>query len=413
MNKRNIAFLMARARGLRIAFPLTLLFLLIEFFDELHYGVQGAAFPYIKNDLGLTYAQAGILLGLPGLLGSIFEPLIMLAGDTSLRKSLVILGGSSLVGVVILLGMAQTFPVALFAMTISFLASGAFVTLSQATLMDLNPSREPQMMARWTLTGSMGNLAGPLLVAAVFTQGLSWRVSYWILAVPAFTLTLLLLTSRFPPRQQRLVDRVHPGEAEAPSSLLIGLWQAVRNTHLMRWLILLNFSDLLLDVFLSYSALYFSDVVGLAPTQVAFMMSALMAAGLLANILLIPILEKVDGRRLVRLTAWIVGVGYAAWLLTPWVWSKIVLALALRLSTLGWYEVLQGEAYAALPGRSGTVMAINSITGLLDSALVWMVGWVAGQIGLQGAMWLLLAGPLSLILFIPARRQPDLKHVVQ
>lgn len=412
MIKRSMASVTARTRGLRGALPLTFLFLLIEFFDELHYGVQGAALPSLRNDLGLTYAQAGILLGLPGLLGSIFEPVIMLLGDTWLRKSLMILGGSSLVGVVILLGTAQTFTVALFAMIISFLASGAFVTLSQATLMDLNPSREPQMMARWTLAGAIGNLAGPLLVAAVFTQGLSWRVSYWILAVPGFTLTLLLLASRLPHRRKHPADEAQPGKVEI-SSLLIGLWQAVRNVHLMRWLILLNFADLLLDVFLSYSALYFSDVVGLAPTQVAIVISGLMAAGLLANIVLIPILEKVDGRRLVRLTAFIVGMGYVAWLLTPWVWSKIVLALALRFLTLGWYEVLQGEAYAALPGRSGTVMAINSITGLLGSLLVWAVGWVAEHIGLQGAMWLLLSGPLSLILLIPAPRESDFKPVVQ
>lgn len=412
MIKRSMASVTTRARGLRGALPLTFLFLLIEFFDELHYGVQSAALPSLRNDLGLTYTQAGILLGLPGLLGSIFEPVIMLLGDTWLRKRLMILGGSSLVGVVILLGTAQTFTVALFAMIISFLASGAFVTLSQATLMDLNPSREPQMMARWTLAGAIGNLAGPLLVAAVFTQGLSWRVSYWILAVPGFTLTLLLLASRLPHRRKHPADEAQPGKVEI-SSLLIGLWQAVRNVHLMRWLILLNFADLLLDVFLSYSALYFSDVVGLAPTQVAIVISGLMAAGLLANIVLIPILEKVDGRRLVRLTAFIVGMGYVAWLLTPWVWSKIVLALALRFLTLGWYEVLQGEAYAALPGRSGTVMAINSITGLLGSLLVWAVGWVAEHLGLQGAMWLLLSGPLSLILLIPAPRESDFKPVVQ
>jgi FSR family fosmidomycin resistance protein-like MFS transporter len=403
MNKRGIASIIG-ARWLRGAFPLTLLFLLIEFFDELHYGVQGAALPYIRNDLGLTYAQAGLLLGLPGLLGSFFEPVIMLFGDTSLRKSLIILGGSSLVGVVILLGTAQTFPIALIAMTISFLASGAFVTLSQATLMDLNPNRQPQMMARWTLAGSIGNLAGPLLVAAVFTQGLSWRVNYLILAVPAFALTLLLLVSKFPPRPQRLTDDAQPHESETPLSLLSGLWQAVRNIHLMRWLVLLDFADLLLDVFLSYSALYFSDVVGLASAQVAVTMSAMMAAGLLSNIALIPILEKVDGRRLVRVTALISGVGYAAWLLAPWVWAKIGLALAVRLSTLGWYEVLQGEAYAALPGRSGTVMALNSITGLLGGVLIWSVGWLAEQTGLQTAMWLLLAGPLSLIFFAPARR---------
>jgi FSR family fosmidomycin resistance protein-like MFS transporter len=70
---------------------------------------------------------------------------------------------------------------------------------------------------------------------------------------------------------------------------------------------------------------------------------------------------------------------------------------------MGWYQVLQGEAYATVPGRSGTVMAIGSLAGLVGGALVWLVGWVAGQAGLQAAMWLLLLGPVSLALFTPTQ----------
>ncbi len=46
-------------------------------------------------------------------------------------------------------------------------------------------------------------------------------------------------------------------------------------------------------------------------------------------------------------------------------------------------------------------MALNSVMGLLGGALVWFVGWFAGQAGLPAAMWLLLAGPVALVLFVP------------
>jgi FSR family fosmidomycin resistance protein-like MFS transporter len=62
---------------------------------------------------------------------------------------------------------------------------------------------------------------------------------------------------------------------------------------------------------------------------------------------------------------------------------------------------LQGEAYAVLPGRSGTVMAVSSLAGLAGSFQAWLVGWLASQVGLGLAMWFLLLGPLSLILFVP------------
>jgi MFS transporter, FSR family, fosmidomycin resistance protein len=127
----------------------------------------------------------------------------------------------------------------------------------------------------------------------------------------------------------------------------------------------------------------------------------IMAAGLASNLILVPVLERVQGRKLVRAGAAAVLIIYPAWLLLPWVWAKVALAIFIRLATMGWYEVLQGEAYAAMPGRSGTAMAINSLFGVLGGGMAWLVGWFASQAGLPAAMWLLLAGPLALIFFVP------------
>ncbi len=160
MAKRVPACRLSGRRLLRRGIPLAFLFLLIEFFDELHSGIQGAVLPSLRADLGLTYAQAGMLLGLPGILGTLIEPLIMLLGDSPMRKRLVMGGGLAVAAAITLLANAQAFPAALLAFTVVFPASGAFVTLSQATLMDLHPGRQPQMMARWTVFGSVGNLLG-------------------------------------------------------------------------------------------------------------------------------------------------------------------------------------------------------------------------------------------------------------
>jgi len=400
MVKRFMAFSKARAQFFRVTLPLAWLFLLIEFFDELDYGAQGAVLPALRDSLGLTYAQMGLLLGLPAVFGAAVEFFIMLLGDTRLRKKLVVGGGLVLVLASLLLAGAQAFPAALVAFMIYYPASGAFVTLSQATLMDLNPGRQPQMMARWTLFGSAGNLIGPLIAAGLFALGLSWRWNYIYLAALALLLTLLLLPRRFPAHRHTQDDEGSFTLHEL-RLLLPELWRALKNPQLMRWYILLDLSDLLLDVYISYAALYFADAVGFTPAQVGLMMGALMAAGLAANVALIPLLERVPGRRLVRLTALLAGLAYAAWLLVPWIWAKIILAILVRLLTLGWYEVLSGEAYASLPGRSGTVAAIGSLMGLLGGALVWFVGWFAGQASLQAAMWLLLAGPLALLIFMP------------
>ncbi|MFZ2098589.1 MAG: MFS transporter [Anaerolineales bacterium] len=387
---------------LRGVTSLTFLFLLIEFFDELNYGVGNAALPAIRTDLGLSYIQVGLLLGLPGIVNTFIEPVLMLLGDTRYRKHIMLAGGLAIILSLLAIAGTRLFPFMLFGMVIGFPASGAFVSLSQATLMDLNPGREPHMMARWTLFGSVANLIGPLILAGGFALGFGWRWMYFAMAGLCLLLVLMTRLRQIP---------LHPGienplrSKQSIHDLLQGLWEAVRNPQLIRWMILLQLSDLLLDVLTGYLPLYFTDVAGFSVAQASLMFSVLMLAGLISNIVLIPVLERFAGRKVVRLSAGVTGVLYAVWLLTPWLWAKIGLIVLIKLVTLGWYEVLQGEAFATVPGRSGTVMAIDSIIGLLGGGISFLVGWVAARAGLPAAMWILIAGPISLFLFVPGQKK--------
>ena len=388
------------------AVSLPSLFLLIEFFDELSYTVDGAALPVIRAELGLSYAQIGLLFGLPTIVSTLVEPVLMLLGDTRMRKRLVVGGGLAVTLALLLVGSAGSFPALLLAFALAYPASGAFVTLSQATLMDLNPGREGQLMARWTLAGSLGTLAGPLLVAAGFALGLGWRWAFFALAGLGLALTLLASLQRFPDRVSAHPAQVGGLQASAAGqeslrTLAATAWAALRSPQLLRWIVLLQMSDLLLDILVGYAPLYFTDVIGASPAQASLLLTVLMVSSLASDALLIPVLERVPGRAVVRASAAVTIVLYAALLLAPWPLVKIVLMVLVRFSTLGWYSVLQGEAYAALPGKSGTVMAVSSVVGLLGGVMAWSVGWVASVAGLPAAMWLLLAGPLSLALFVP------------
>ncbi|HSO27194.1 MAG TPA: MFS transporter [Anaerolineales bacterium] len=386
-------------RASRSLLWLTPVFYLIEFFDELHYGLAGAALPAIRADLGLSYAQIGLLLGLPGLLNAFIEPGLMLLGDTPLRKRLVVGGGLAIVAALALTAGAHSLPPLLLATVIAYPASGAFVSLAQATLIDLHPNQENAKMARWTAAGSLGALAGPLALAGLFAAGVSWRWGYVALAGLAGALTLGTALQRFPRRAQTA-----PIGRETPGALWENLAAALRNRRLLRWIVLLQFADLLLDVFTGYAALYFSDVAGLNPAQTALTLSLMLAAGLAGDLALVPLLARFPGRRVVRVSAAISAALFASLLLAPWTGVKIALATLVNFSTLGWYAVLQGEAYAAAPGRSGAVLALSSLGGALGGALVWLVGWTAGLVGLPAALWLLLLGPLALLVGVDEGR---------
>jgi len=383
---------------LRRGLSLPILFLFIEFFDEFAYAVEYTALPVFRVELGLTYAQVGLLLGLPGILNIFIEPVLMLLGDTALRKRLVLAGGICMSCGLLLIASVQSFPPLLIALIVIFPASGAFVSLSQATLMDLNPGREAHWMARWTVAGSLANLVAPLLMAGGFALGMSWRWGYVAAALGGACLVVAAWNSVFPPRSN---DLPVGGPLAELTDLLRGLWDTLQNLRLLRWVALLDLADLLMDIFTGYSALYFADVVGLNESQTGLVLSLLMLASLAGDLVLLPLLDRIPGRTLVRVLARCALVLYPAFLLVPWPWAKIVLACLLRFSTLGWYPIMEGEAYAAAPGRSGTVSAIGSLSGLLVGGMTAGIGWVAEQAGLSLAMWLLLLGPLALVLGVP------------
>jgi len=140
-------------RGLSF-FVLTLL--AIEFLDEFVFGAQETAWPLIRTDLGLSYAQVGMLLGLPGVVGNLVEPVIGILGDVWRRRFLILRGGVVFTLALSLTALSKSFPVLLISFVLFFPASGAFVSLSQATLMDADPTCHEQNMARWTFAGSAG-----------------------------------------------------------------------------------------------------------------------------------------------------------------------------------------------------------------------------------------------------------------
>jgi len=185
---------------LRHAAIFTLTLLAIEFLDEFIFGAQEAAWPLVRTDLGLSYVHVGLLLGLPGVVSSLVEPFLGILGDVW-KRNVLILGGGILFALALLLtALSQSFPVLLTSFILFYPASGAFVSLSQATLMDTDTARHEQNMARGTLAGSLGVVAGPIALGAAVALGLGWRGLFLLFA----GLTLILLVAAYRTRTPTL-----------------------------------------------------------------------------------------------------------------------------------------------------------------------------------------------------------------
>ncbi len=381
----------AKLQKLRGPFLLIAILYGVELLDELIYGLHDAALPYLKDQFNLTYTQLGLLFTLPGLVAMLIEPLIGFSADTKHRRNWVLIGIVATSIGLLAIAFSQTYLTILIAFCVMAPASGAYVNLAQGTLIDQNPDRAEHTMARWVLLGAIGVAVSPIVLTAVFSLSGTWRIAYLLLAVVACVYIFLLTKPKF---------NAHDGaddESIPLRDMKKYLIEALRNRSLIKWIVLTELADLMLDKLLEQVGVYFHDVAGVSLTEASAAVSVFTIGWLIGNIILVPLLERVNGLKILRVTTLIVLVSYTLFLIAPIVLIKYILIGLTSLCTSSWYTILRAKSYESLPGRSGAVMAVSSLLGGINLFVPVIIGAVADAIGLQAAMWLLLIGPIALM----------------
>ena len=362
------------------------------------------------RDLGLSYAQVGLLASVPLLAGGFLElPLGILAGQGRRRRLAILGGGILFVLTLLAVASAHSFVVLMFAFVAFYPASGAFVSLTQAEIMDAWPDRQAQVMARWDLAGAAGAVSGPLLLTAVLAGGGGWRAGYLVLAGIS-AITWLGAYLRGP--------AVAPVSAASRASAEKQSWaararevgpvigRALRDWGTLRWLLLIEVADLLVDVFTGFLALYLVDVVHMTPAVAALAIAVRLGAMLAGDAALVVILERVGDLTVLRVSAFAAALLYPGFLLVPGVLPKLAVLAALSAATAPWYPVLQARLYGSLPGRSSVAVTLSSAAGLAGGLGPLAVGLVAQGFGLSWALAGLVLVPVA-VLLIPAGAQRE------
>jgi len=122
-NPAYVSRLPAPRRSGRLPLFFVSVLLLVEFLDEIMDGVGGAAWPLIRDDLGLSYAEVGVLLSVPSFISCIVEPFMGILADVWRRRVLALAGGvaftlsvDELVIAYFTAGTAETFPIKVYSM---------------------------------------------------------------------------------------------------------------------------------------------------------------------------------------------------------------------------------------------------------------------------------------------------------
>ena len=129
---------------------------------------------------------------------------------------------------------------------------------------------------------------GALALALSVAVGAGWRGLFLGLLVG--TIVVLLMARTAPLGATTGVD-----EGAKRPGLKAGVaraWRALRDRWILRWLVLYEFSDLMLDGLHGYIALYFVDVAKTSAAYAATAVAVGAGADLLGTLLLIPLLES-------------------------------------------------------------------------------------------------------------------------
>jgi MFS transporter, FSR family, fosmidomycin resistance protein len=370
--------------------------LAVELVDELADGTRAAALPLIRHDLGLSYGQLGLLASAPVLIGSLLElPVGALAGQGVRRRRIILAGGAVFLAALLGTALARSFTGLLISFIAFYPASGAFVSLTQAGLMDADPDRQEQHMARWNLAGSLGAVLGPLLLTGILAAGGSWRDGYLVAAGAAAVAWLGLARWRVPAAGD-------PGPP-VPRQLLRQVIRALRRPGVVRWLAVLEVSDLLLDVFTGFLAVYFVAVVHASPVRAALAVAVRLGAGIAGDLLVIRVLDRMAGLAVLRASAAAALLLYPAFLLVPGFLGKLAVLAMLTIATAPWYPVAQAQLYASLPGQSGIAVTLSSAAALAGGLGPLAVGFAAEQAGLPVTLGGLVLAPAT-VLYLVWRR---------
>ncbi|TDV50740.1 MFS transporter [Actinophytocola oryzae] len=351
--------------------------LLVRFFDETVAYLPYASVESIRTDVHLTYAQAGFLLFLYPAVGLLTTPFGVLV-DRANRRLLAALGGTGYGVGLCLFAMAGDFWTLLVAVCVMGTLGDLLVQAAEVSLVEVAGDNAEPALARANLLGAVGDLAGPLLLAAALWSGLGWRAAFWAAGVAMVAYGVLLATRPLP----------HPSPPDEEKSALNALLEVAKDRRVLVAGLLVAVIVAFDDTFIGFAMAFLTTGHDLSPVVVTVATGAGMAGGVAAA----AWASRTGGRRVsLRTCALVLAAGVFLLVVFPGaVTAAVAMALVGAAVNLAWI-ILQARYMTLRPGQVGTTSAVAEAVAQLGVTAPLITGLLAGKAGLPAAMWLYAA----------------------
>jgi MFS family permease len=349
--------------------------------------------PFVASSLGLNNAQIGVLSSIVLVSWSISGYVTGKLSDRSGRRkpwlvaTFVLFAGCSFFS-----GLATSFAMLFAARVLIGLAEGPVIPVSQSIMIrNSSPHRRGFNMGVVQNFGAqlIGTLVGPILIVKVATD-FGWHAAFYVAGVPALIVALLVALFIDEPRPQK------PGfNASQTAAAGLGLRQLLRVHNVRLCVVVACCVCAWYFILLTFLPLYCVRVLGISPTDMSYVMSAIGAAGVVSA-LVVPALSDRFGRKrimtvftLASLVAPLAPIyaGSSLYALIGFVFVGCLVlgTVPLFMATVPLESVPARDAAAA----TGLVMGLGQIVGGFSGPAIG--GILADRWGLSVPLWIAAA----------------------
>ena len=381
----------------------------VDFLDEVGSGIAPVSAADIRDEFAVAYSGIALmLLVAPLLLSLVVEGPLLLYSDRW-RRDRVATFCIAAMGVCMLLAATASSP---WMLALWFGAWGSIgglgCGLCQGVLMDAYPDARERWMTRWTLMGAIGDSATPILIVAVTAAGWGWREALAVAGALHLLHALVLSRVRLDDETQTSDEGSEEDDENEPEgSMWEKLREALRDRKLMLWLAACALCCLLDEILVAFGALFLRDELGAGVEVQGLAFLAAAVGGAVGLAVTDRLLTRVDPLRLLIATSLATAVVFAAWLCVRSIPASVILLGLIGLFCSPLYPICAARAYAARPGQTGLVSALDQLFAPFPLLAPLLIGFVADEVGIVIALAILVVQPIGVVAVALAQRGSD------
>ena len=373
-----------------------------HFANDLYVNFLNALLPLLADAHHFSLAQAGLLVSISTITGSILQPVFGYLADSARLRAVAVVGLASTVLGSSLLGVAPSYPALAFLSLLYGFGIAAFHPQSAGLVHQLSGERKGTRFATYIMAGQTGQALSPLIAAYIAVRaGLPWVA---VTAIPGLIVALVLL--RVVPWHLRTPQRA--GASGSPESLRSALRQNLRG--LIRLMGLVLSRSLVVQCMLALLPFLYR-ARGAPATTGAAAITAMVFAGALGGMVAGYLSDRYGRRRVLFVSFLIATPFFLGGILGTGPASIVLLALGGG-ALFGSSSLVTVEAQSLLPTHASTAAGLMMGLGMgMGGLLVGTVGALAQIFGIVPVLTVVSLLPvpgslLTLTLTHEGRRRP-------